>query len=152
MAKNKEIQKRANSIYQKAVKDGRLLRPTCCSECGNTEGKVDGHHEDYSKPLDVVWLCRGCHIQRHRKKPQPGQRDRVLLNTAYLEQVRQINGFTKTALAKKIGISGGAYSQIVKLRSAHPHKIKALIDVLNLDPERFIPESDKLIPDPKEAD
>jgi hypothetical protein len=31
--------------------------------CG--EPKVHAHHEDYSRPLDVTWLCQKCHVQRH---------------------------------------------------------------------------------------
>ena len=27
--------------------------------------KVIAHHEDYDKPLDVMWLCRSCHVKRH---------------------------------------------------------------------------------------
>jgi hypothetical protein len=34
-----------------------------CVVCGNP--KTDGHHEDYSKVLDVVWLCRKHHMERH---------------------------------------------------------------------------------------
>ena len=39
-----------------------------CQRCGNT--KSEAHHEDYTKPLEIMWLCRRCHIavdQRHRK-------------------------------------------------------------------------------------
>lgn len=32
--------------------------------CGRT-GKVDGHHEDYLRPLYVKWLCHKCHMRRH---------------------------------------------------------------------------------------
>ena len=27
---------------------------------------LHGHHEDYSQPLEVVWLCAPCHGLRHR--------------------------------------------------------------------------------------
>lgn len=39
--------------------------PTNCSKCG-VFGDVDGHHEDYSKPLEVLWLCRQCHANIHQ--------------------------------------------------------------------------------------
>jgi hypothetical protein len=37
-----------------------------CERCGFGIG-VQAHHEDYNKPLEVVWLCRPCHGQRHRE-------------------------------------------------------------------------------------
>lgn len=40
--------------------------PEKCSEC-DFKGVVDGHHSDYSKPLEVVWLCRQCHANAHKE-------------------------------------------------------------------------------------
>jgi len=40
-----------------------ILVPQPCERCGET--KVEMHHEDYSKPLEVVWLCHRCHFDRH---------------------------------------------------------------------------------------
>lgn len=45
---------------------GNIVRPEFCSECKRL-CKPEAHHEDYSRPLDVVWLCRACHAKRHRK-------------------------------------------------------------------------------------
>lgn len=56
---------RARYRLRNAVTRGKLVRPGACQECG-AEGKVDGHHPDYTKPLDVMWLCRRCHMKRHR--------------------------------------------------------------------------------------
>jgi len=43
-----------------ALKTGRLIRPNYCEGCG-IECKPQGHHDDYSKPLEVKWLCQKCH-------------------------------------------------------------------------------------------
>lgn len=50
---------KARRAVNNAVRDGRLLKQPC--HCGET--KVQAHHEDYSKPLDIEWLC----IKHHRK-------------------------------------------------------------------------------------
>lgn len=44
----------------------RRLTKQPCEVCGETE--VEAHHEDYSKPLNVRWLCRQHHIDIHRSK------------------------------------------------------------------------------------
>ncbi len=48
-----------------AVRTGNLIRPDMCSECSR-KCKPEGHHDDYSKPLEVIWLCTECHGKRHR--------------------------------------------------------------------------------------
>jgi hypothetical protein len=50
-----------------AVRDGRVLKPDACERCTRTGFVLHGHHEDYSKPLDVNWLCVDCHGARHRE-------------------------------------------------------------------------------------
>lgn len=52
--------------FKKAVADGLIKRPSRCSKC-RISCKPDGHHEDYSKPLKVKWLCKPCHAFLHRK-------------------------------------------------------------------------------------
>lgn len=53
---------RAHYLMGNAIRDGRLKREPCFM-CGN--GEVHGHHVDYSKPLDVIWLCATCHQRVH---------------------------------------------------------------------------------------
>ena len=50
-----------------AIKTGRLARPDRCSKCGE-KGFIDAHHENYDKPLEVMWLCRSCHKLHHQAK------------------------------------------------------------------------------------
>ncbi len=51
-----------------AIKRGDLARPSICSRCGMNPGpaidgraQIHGHHDDYSKPLTVEWICAKCH-------------------------------------------------------------------------------------------
>lgn len=59
------VKKKAWSAIGNAIRDGRLERPDTCSSCGIT-CKPEAHHEDYSSPFDVCWLCRSCHCKLHR--------------------------------------------------------------------------------------
>jgi len=54
--------RRARNIVSRAVRDGKLTKMQC-EVCGSE--KVHAHHEDYSKPLVVEWLCAKCHRKRH---------------------------------------------------------------------------------------
>jgi hypothetical protein len=52
-----------------AVKSGTVAKPSACMLCGANGGRIDGHHHDYSRPFDVVWLCTRCHGAQHRRYP-----------------------------------------------------------------------------------
>lgn len=57
---------RAHSRVAYALRTGKLIRPLECEGCGpRYTGKLEAHHDDYSKPLDVKWLCDTCHKARH---------------------------------------------------------------------------------------
>ncbi len=62
-ARNK-MKQRAQSAVGRAVMDGRLVKPDRCSHC-HAVAPVHGHHQDYSLPLAVTWLCIPCHRQLH---------------------------------------------------------------------------------------
>lgn len=48
------------------VRKGNIIKPNDCESCHENK-KLDGHHEDYSKALEVKWLCRGCHADADKK-------------------------------------------------------------------------------------
>lgn len=59
----------AQMLLRKAVKSGDV-KPTPCWVCGST---AEAHHPDYSRPLDVVWLCSAHHKQAHAVGASLGQ-------------------------------------------------------------------------------
>jgi len=50
----------ARKKLSNALRAGKIIKPTNCSQCGKRI-KVTAHHDDYSKPLQVRWLCVECH-------------------------------------------------------------------------------------------
>ena len=60
---------RARSLLNRAVASNRIKKQPCVA-CGNL--KVDAHHQDYQKPLDVQWLCRPCHAKQHHRAKAKG--------------------------------------------------------------------------------
>jgi len=63
------IQERAHSRVESAIMRGKLIRPRYCEsckrDCSNNRRSPHAHHDDYSKPLEVRWLCEQCHIKWH---------------------------------------------------------------------------------------
>lgn len=57
---------RAHQILYRAIKK-KLLNREPCSVCKSTY-RIHGHHPDYSKPLDVVWVCTLHHKPLHTNK------------------------------------------------------------------------------------
>ena len=49
---------------QAALRQGTLQRPARCQDCDRRVPLV-AHHDDYSKPLEIRWLCRSCHRSWH---------------------------------------------------------------------------------------
>ena len=56
----------ARTLVGNAIRDGKLLKKYSCEICQSTKS-IHAHHDDYSKPLCVRWLCAACHSQWHKK-------------------------------------------------------------------------------------
>lgn len=67
----KEQKKLCTERYENKYPEKKAARSLCqrmkqepCVVCGSKEN-IEGHHEDYSKPRDITWLCRNHHYERH---------------------------------------------------------------------------------------
>ena len=63
--KENKFKKICQSILNCNIKLGKITKPKICSNCKLT-GIIHAHHKDYSKPLDVIWLCAKCHSNLHK--------------------------------------------------------------------------------------
>lgn len=64
--KNK-YKKQAHYQVQRALEQGKIIKPNKCEICGKINCEIQAHHYDYLKPLDVIWICTDCHGKVHRK-------------------------------------------------------------------------------------
>jgi len=65
-----ELKKMRARAYAKTYQRRGKLVPKPCERCGS-DGKVEMHHTDYDKPLQVVWLCPPCHRREHDEQRNP---------------------------------------------------------------------------------
>lgn len=56
----------ARKAVQHALRSGKLVKKPC-ERCPRENWDVEAHHDDYSKPLQVKWLCNTHHKERHRE-------------------------------------------------------------------------------------
>lgn len=54
----------ARNYLNTYIRRGKIMRRPC-QECGNPVAQA--HHDDYDKPLQVIWLCRTHHLELHTK-------------------------------------------------------------------------------------
>ena len=72
------IRRRAGHLVEKAIKKGILIPRSCevCHASGRTmadgKSRVQAHHDDYSRPLEVRWLCQQCHHEWHQTNVPKG--------------------------------------------------------------------------------
>ena len=85
------VRTRAQAWLRQRWESGELPRPSRCCACGQTEGTIDAHAEDYSEPftlakLDACHLCYRCHMMTHLRFSYPDAWTRY--RTAVREGIR----------------------------------------------------------------
>ena len=63
-AKRNPEKRAAHVVLGNAIRRNKLVKAKACQRCG-AEGRVEAHHADYAKPLEVEWLCLRCHVEEH---------------------------------------------------------------------------------------
>ena len=69
-----KVKKHANQTLSNAIRARKVVPWPVCAipEC---TGKPEAHHPDYSRPLDVVWLCKKHHARAHHDYRIVGDRN-----------------------------------------------------------------------------
>lgn len=57
----------AHHAVRSALASGEIVKPSLCerAELGQCSGRIEAHHADYDKPLEVTWLCIHHHNEAH---------------------------------------------------------------------------------------
>ena len=60
---------KAKNVLWYAVHTGKVEKPFLCTRCFSVvpSKNLHGHHEDYSKPLGIIWVCPPCHGVLHQE-------------------------------------------------------------------------------------
>ena len=65
-----EERQRVRQITKRAIARGEIIKKDSCEWCGSNQ-EIQCHHSDYSKPLEVLWVCKNCHIRHHNTPYDP---------------------------------------------------------------------------------
>ena len=55
----------ARRLFRNSRRRGESIAPDRCEGCGTGSVALEGHHCNYSKPLEVDWFCKPCHDRWH---------------------------------------------------------------------------------------
>ena len=61
---NHRKERNVSQGVQRAIRRGDFKRALTCVLCGRN-GHILAHHEDYDKPLELLWVCASCHKKIH---------------------------------------------------------------------------------------
>lgn len=62
-----------HNAVKRALEKGILLKSETCTWCGANNMRIEAHHEDYKRPLNVIWLCSTCHKRLHLGQGEEAQ-------------------------------------------------------------------------------
>ena len=63
LSDEQRLKANCRSYLNTYIKRGVINKQPCII-CNNMN--TEAHHEDYTKPLNVIWMCRECHLLHHK--------------------------------------------------------------------------------------
>jgi hypothetical protein len=115
--KSNRHKSKAHYAVAKALKSGLLKKPENCEQCGGRTSRLHAHHSDYSKPLEVLWLCVSCHAKLHGKNGvcvglvklfvRGEAHGRAKLNRTQVDEIKEqaASGIAKRQIGRQYGVS-----------------------------------------------
>lgn len=112
---------------KRAIKAGDLPRPDsfACVDCG--ELAIEYEHRDYSKPLDVEPICRGCNLKRGPAIPPPGAIAALIQRgkAPYVTRGRTLKLLARLGVPQEVGAALPSKLTVADWRGLLPHLPKA---------------------------
>lgn len=104
-----ELKNKCYAAFRKRLKEGKLFKPTQCGRCNRTvpPKNLHGHHSNYNRPGDVLWLCPACHRAAHK----------------LIELFRRSRAFLEYCAKEKIHPKDATVLPILNPRTGRPRKI-----------------------------
>lgn len=120
------LKKISYRIYYKALRNKEIERLYKCENCFS-ETRIEGHHPDYKKPLNVVWLCDDCHAKVHFLS---NYISRIFGFDFWSKTHSEINEENKLKLYDKLNIKQ-KYIQLIKEKQEYDLKMQLFKEKTN---------------------
>jgi ribosomal protein L37AE/L43A len=72
LLRGKTLEAKCRGILNEAIRSGKLVKPKFCPVCGkpDTEKRIEAHHDNYFRPLEVEWKCSQCHANYTKQQKE----------------------------------------------------------------------------------
>lgn len=123
-----EERRAAFEITKAAWRDGTATPPRECEVCGQTEGRIEAHDEDYTRPLDYYEVCYTCHMMIHCRYRDPFRWGQYLALVEAGATFRRARGWPDF---RERYLEGELTAQVVGLGAPRKRSFAAHLPVVN---------------------